>query len=137
MPAHLLDALTNRACRAASLGIGCGYVMRVAGVAIADYLGEYLCAARLGVFHLLKHQHARALAHRKACAPLVERQRGNAGIVGFAQRLAVAKARHAQRLYRGFRAARDYRGGVAVLYRAVRLATVLVDVAHGGHDGSV
>ena len=132
------------------LGVGGGHVVGVAGGAIACQLGVDLCAAGLGVLHLLQNKHAGALTHDEAAAPLVEGQGGVQGVLRGGQGLHVGEAGSGQRIHRGLGAAGDHGVGVAVADETHGLANgvtaggagrdhgqgrALAAIAHGDHAG--
>ena len=73
-----------------------GDVVGVAGVAVAHNLGVDLGPSGLGVLILLQDQDARAFAHDKAAAALVEWGAGLFRVFAGGQRLAVGKACNGQ-----------------------------------------
>ena len=116
----------------------CRDVVRVRAHAEADDFRIDLRAARLGVFVLFEHHHARALAQHEAVAVAVPRARGRGRIViARRQRACRGETAQAQRRHGRFRTAGDHHVGVAVLDQAGCLADAMQAGRAGGHDGQV
>ncbi len=84
-------------------------MIRVAGHAIADNLGEDWRVALLRVFERLKNQNSRALANHKSIAAGIPRAAGASRIV-IARRKSFhgGESAHAHRSYRRFGTAADH-----------------------------
>ena len=113
-------------------------MMRVGGVAVADDFAINVRAALFGVFQFLEHEDARAFAHDKAVAVLVERARGVLGIVvARAHGAHGAKAADADGNDGGFRAAGEHDLRVAHFDGAPGFADGVVGGGAGGAGGEI
>ena len=114
-----------------------GDVVGVAGVAVAHNLGVDLGPSGLGVLILLQDQDARAFAHDKAAAALVEWGAGLFRVLAGGQRLAVGKACNANRVDCGLCSARDDGVGIAVAHRAECLTDGICGGCAGGYNRQI
>ena len=87
--------------------VGSSDVVRVAGRAVADYLGQDISSAVLCVLVFLEHEDCRALAHDEAAAAFVERDRRRVRVGCGGECLAVAEAGDGERKYRRLAASAD------------------------------
>ena len=113
----------HAALRACAVGRDAGHVIGVGAHAVADHLGQNLCAARFGKLQLFENQNARALADDKAVAILVEWAAGVGRlVVARGKRAHGGESAHGHGRDRGLGAAGNHRVGVAVQNHAHRVA---------------
>jgi len=133
---RLAQRHAHRQLRALALRMRRGDVIGVARQTVTDYLGIDLRAARLGVLIFLEHDHPRALAHHEAVTVLVIGAAGLFGAVVHAavERARLREARHAERIDRALRTARQHDVGVVVADHPRRVADRMRTGRTGGDD---
>lgn len=100
-----------------------GHVVGIGTSAIADDLGQNLCAAGFGKFQLFQNQNARAFADHEAVTIFIERATGVGGIVvASGKRAHGGKTTNAHGSDRGFRPAGDHDVGIAALHDVIGIS---------------
>src|SRR5487761_1041575 len=131
----LLERPAHGADRALALGVRRGEVVHVGAGAISCELGQDLGPTPLGVLHIFKHEHHRALAHHEPVAADIERAAGSLRLViALAGGLDLAEGAHGQRCDGRFGPAREHGDGVAALDDLRRLANSVRARGAGAED---
>ena len=132
--AGLFEGKPHRMALGGSVRTGCGGVVGIAGVAIADHLSVDLGTARLGMLEALENQHGTAVSHHESAAVQVEGQGCVLGILGTGKGLGVGESGDSEGNGGIFASTADDGIRISELDRAIGLSQIMGRGGASGYD---